>query len=117
VTRNACLVFARGCFRSQVDLVRVRAYLEANSWVVVNRVRDADLVVVSACAFTATEQKTSEKYLDLILREKRGDAPLVIVGCLAGIVPAVAASRKALALTTDNLAALDSLIEAAFDHS
>jgi tRNA A37 methylthiotransferase MiaB len=117
MTRQACLIFARGCSRSQIDLVRLRAYLEANSWDVTTQVRDADLVVVSACAFTAHEQKTSEAYLVSLNRHKRESAPLVIVGCLAGIVPAVAERHRAFALTTDNLARLDGLIEAAVPFS
>ena len=52
MTNKACLIFARGCSRSQIDLVRLHAYFEANSWEITSSPREADMVVVSACAFT-----------------------------------------------------------------
>lgn len=112
MAKNACVIFARGCSRSQIDLVRLRTYFEANSWTITRNVREADLVVVSACAFTAHEQKTSEAYVGLVAADKREDTKLVLVGCLAGIDPAVADRFHGLALKVDTLAELDRLIEA-----
>jgi tRNA A37 methylthiotransferase MiaB len=112
LTKRACLIFARGCSRSQIDLVRLRAYFEANSWEITQDTRQADLVVVSACAFTAHEQRTSEAYLGLVADEKPPGSRLVIVGCLAGIDPEVAARFHGLALKVDSLTELDRMIGA-----
>ena len=112
MAKKACVIFARGCSRSQIDLVRIRSYFEANSWTITQDVREADLVVVSACAFTAHEQKTSEAYVELVAGDKPESAALVVVGCLAGIDPGAADRLQGLALKVDRLAELDRLIDA-----
>lgn len=109
---KACLIFARGCSRSQIDLMRLHAYFSANSWEITSSPRNADLVVVSACAFTAHEQQTSEAYLQLVTGEMPAGSRLVTVGCLAGIAPAVAGEFHGLPLKVDRLDELDELIGA-----
>jgi threonylcarbamoyladenosine tRNA methylthiotransferase CDKAL1 len=112
MTKKACLIFARGCSRSQIDLVRLHAYFEANSWEITPSPREADMVVVSACAFTAHEQRTSEAYLQLVTGEMPSGSRLVTVGCLAGIAPTVADKFHSIPLKVDRLTELDSLIGA-----
>jgi tRNA A37 methylthiotransferase MiaB len=109
MANKACLVFARGCSRSQIDLVRLHAYFEANSWEITSSPRDADMVVVSACAFTAHEQQTSEAYLQLVTDEMAPGAKMVTVGCLAGISPAAADKFDSIPLKTERLTELDTL--------
>jgi tRNA A37 methylthiotransferase MiaB len=112
MTNRACLIFARGCSRSQVDLARLQAYFDANYWEITSSPRDADVVVVSACAFTAHEQQTSEAYLRLITGEMPAGCRLVTVGCLAGIAPAVADKFSSIPLKVERLSELDRLIGA-----
>jgi tRNA A37 methylthiotransferase MiaB len=92
--------------------MRLHAYFEANSWQIASSPRHADMVVVSACAFTAHEQQTSEAYLQLVTGEMPAGSRLVTVGCLAGIAPAVADKFQSIPLKVDRLDELDKLIDA-----
>jgi MiaB/RimO family radical SAM methylthiotransferase len=112
MANKACLVFARGCSRSQIDLIRLHAYFEANSWEITSSPREADVVVISACAFTAHEQQTSEAYLRLVGGEMTSGARMVTVGCLAGISPGAADKFDSIPLKTERLTELDTLIGA-----
>lgn len=73
-----------GCNRRQLDLERVRAYLELNDFTVVIRPEDADRIIVSTCAFKKKEEDDSVARLEA-MRKYAGKT--VVFGCLPDIAP------------------------------
>lgn len=110
--KKACLVYARGCSRTQIDLGRLEEYFEVNGWQMADGLGDAVVVVVSTCAFTEAEQRLSEAYLRSIKKDMADQATLVLCGCLPGIDAELAARHGAIPLTARHGNLLDQAIGA-----
>ena len=110
----ACLAIAGGCVRSQMDMSRIASYLRANGWHVVDKPDAADLLVVCGCAFTNEAEALSCSYLRSLTKRVRPTTQVVVVGCIAGIVPESTFEAMGVkSLTRDRLDRLDGLIDAA----
>ena len=112
-TRKVCIAFARGCPRSEMDTAWLFSYFKANEWETTNRVREAEMVVVTACAFDRTNEQHSLRLLDLVHKKMKPGAQLIVTGCLAGIVPDPVRDRfGALLVAPTEIHHLDEIIEA-----
>jgi ribosomal protein S12 methylthiotransferase len=72
-----------GCPKNHVDSDKLAGLLESQGYVVATSPDSADLVVANTCAFIeAAREESVETVLDLA-DLKRGDARLVVTGCMA----------------------------------
>jgi threonylcarbamoyladenosine tRNA methylthiotransferase MtaB len=86
-SRKVCIAFAKGCPRNEMDTAWLCSYFQANGWEVTNRAREAEAVVVATCAFDGDNERHSLRLLGLIHGKMKPGARLIVVGCLAGIIP------------------------------
>ena len=111
--RKACIAFAKGCPRSEMDTAWLFPYFEANGWEITNRARDAEVVVVATCAFDGANEEHSLRLLDLVRRKMKPAAQLIVTGCLAGIVPGHVRDRfGALVVAPTEIHRLDEILGA-----
>lgn len=71
-----------GCDRRQLDIEKIRRYLEANGYELVSDPAKADRILVSTCAFKEKEEKESVSRLRS-LRKYGGE--ILVYGCLPDI--------------------------------
>jgi tRNA A37 methylthiotransferase MiaB len=110
---TACVAFAVGCPRNQMDTAWLSAYFRANGWRLTHRVREADLIAVATCGFSAHVEDESIRLLALLDKKRRRDSRLLIVGCLAGINGArVSEQFNATAIPPAHIDRLDQMISA-----
>lgn len=84
-------VIVTSCSRRDIEVEQIRRFLRGNGYAISPKkfdvCGDADLIVISTCAYT----KPAEDYaIDTVLRavkNKRGDAKLIVCGCLPEIHP------------------------------
>jgi ribosomal protein S12 methylthiotransferase RimO len=72
-----------GCSKNQVDSEKLSALLTESGYLDASSPEDADIVMVNTCAFIEDARRES---VDTILEmdgAKRGDAKLVVIGCMA----------------------------------
>ncbi len=72
-----------GCPKNQVDSDKLVGTLAADGMVPATRVEDADLVVVNTCAFIEDARQESVDTVLSLDDLKRGDAELIVTGCMA----------------------------------
>ena len=72
-----------GCPKNAVDSDKVIASLLADGLERASSVEDADVVVVNTCAFIEAARKESIDVTLALAEAKRGDAKLVVTGCMA----------------------------------
>lgn len=83
--KSACVAYGLGCPRARVDTARLYEYLRINGWHMCDSIRDAALVVVTACGFCGRFEEMSLEFIHAADSSRRADSTLVITGCLAGI--------------------------------
>ena len=83
--KTACVAFAYGCPRSEIDACTLTEYLKANGWALTNNFRGADLLFLSACGFNDYAEEKSIKFFQIIEKRKRNNVQVIIFGCLSGI--------------------------------
>jgi len=111
--KRACIAFALGCPRSEMDAVWLRRYLEANDWETTNDLRGADVVFVATCGVDERHERKSLEFLRIAKARKRQDARLFVMGCLPGIVPdLVRAHCGGVPLPPKSMSQLDTLLDA-----
>jgi tRNA A37 methylthiotransferase MiaB len=84
-SKTACVAFAIGCPRNQMDTAWLSSYFRANGWRMTHNARNADLIVVATCGFAAHIEEESIRLVSFLDKKRRKDSQLVVVGCLAGI--------------------------------
>ena len=72
-----------GCPKNQVDSDKLVGTLAADGMIPAARVEDADLVVVNTCAFIEDARQESVDTVLSLDDLKRGDAELIVTGCMA----------------------------------
>ncbi len=72
-----------GCPKNQVDSDKLVGTLAADGMIPATRVEDADLVVVNTCAFIEDARQESVETVLSLDDLKRGDAELIVTGCMA----------------------------------
>ncbi|GBC60945.1 hypothetical protein DENIS_1905 [Desulfonema ishimotonii] len=83
--KTACIAFAQGCPRSRLDAALLMKYFRVNQWGLTNNLREADMILVATCGFTAEHEDKSINFLAIAERKKKPDARIVAFGCLPGI--------------------------------
>ena len=112
--KSVSIAFALGCPRVQVDTAKFFEYFAANGWSIADRVEEADMVVVTACGFSAHYEEYSMQLLEAADRRRKPGSKLVVVGCLAGIDKARLDNAFDAALVAPKDATrLDEIIDAA----
>lgn len=106
----ATVRFALGCPRSQMDGALILNYLTANGWTLSDDIRKANLVLVFTCGVTQREEDISLRCVAATARKKSAEAPLVILGCLAGINPQRLAEYGCICIPPKDLDRLDEVI-------
>lgn len=76
-----------GCSANRVDSERVRTMCRAGGWESVADPREADLVVVMTCGYTAYQEGVNLRRISGLRAVKRPEAELVVGGCLPAINP------------------------------
>ncbi len=72
-----------GCSKNQVDSDKVTALLSGAGYTHAESADDADIVMVNTCAFIEAARKESVDTILALADEKRDDANLVVLGCMA----------------------------------
>lgn len=73
------------CEDRQLELNQIKEFLIANNFSITTKIKEADLIVFSTCAFAKEMEKYSLKLLRKIESEKKHGAKLVVCGCLPKI--------------------------------
>ncbi len=81
----ACISFPTGCPRSKMDAALLEEYLKQNGWMLTTILKDADLILLASCGFNTVQEEKSIKFLSITLSKIRGDARVIVFGCLPGI--------------------------------
>lgn len=84
---KAALIFQHGCTRRKLDMDIIHKYLQDNGWVMTSEEREADVIVVSTCAYDEVHENQAVEMVRKCADVKRHDCRLVVVGCLGGIRP------------------------------
>ncbi len=71
-----------GCNRRMLDLMSIRSYIESNGHELVDRPENADIILVTTCAFKKLEEDESVKRLRHLKKYSR---KMVVYGCLPDI--------------------------------
>ena len=72
-----------GCPKNQVDSDKLEGVLAADGLLPVDRVSDADLIVVNTCAFIEDARQESVDTVLALADQQRDGARLVVTGCMA----------------------------------
>jgi 2-methylthioadenine synthetase len=75
------------CLERILDCQKIHNYLLANGWQPVRKISAADLIIVSTCALTTGEDRSSVEYVRRCLNKKSPEAKIVIAGCLPVLMP------------------------------
>ena len=110
--KTACVAFAYGCPRSEIDACTLTEYLKANGWALTNNFRDADLLFLSACGFNDYAEEKSIKFFEIIEKRKRNNVQVIIFGCLSGINASRIQELGAIPIPPTEMEKLDILINA-----
>jgi len=78
---------ALGCPRRGIDSQKIYNYLEANGYRFSEDYQNADLVVISTCAFVQERENQSVQAIEYYRAQRRDDAAMVVSGCLSKISP------------------------------
>lgn len=78
---------ALGCPRRGIDSQKIYNYLEANGWSFTEDYRDANLIVVSTCAFVQDREDQSLQAINFYRENLDDHAKIVVAGCLSKINP------------------------------
>ncbi len=78
---------ASGCMERRLDGQKMYAYLLANDWRPAGKMAEADLVIVSTCAFGEYADRCSVELIRHYADKKKPSAKVIIVGCLPVIDP------------------------------
>jgi len=104
---------ALGCPRRGIDSQKIYDYLEANGWSFTEDYRDANLIVVSTCAFVKDREDQSLQAIDYYRKNLEDHAKIVVAGCLSEINPdSIAAYDDIDFLSPRELNNFDRIIEA-----
>jgi tRNA A37 methylthiotransferase MiaB len=100
------------CIERILDCQKIQDYLEANQYQQVNKISRADLIIISTCSLTTSEDESSADYIRYCLRKKTITAKIIIAGCM----PIIAQDKfRQLGdfntISPTNLAALDDIIK------
>ncbi len=82
---TACIALDKGCPRMTVDVALLYRYLEANGWVLVDDVAEANLVLAACCAVHEGAEKSGFECLEHLDARRKKGSRLIAMGCLAGI--------------------------------
>ena len=72
-----------GCAKNQVDSDKLSAVLEDSGYIAAPSIEEADVVMVNTCAFIEAAREESVDTIIEMESAKRGDAKLVVLGCMA----------------------------------
>jgi len=109
----ACVSFASGCLRSQMNAGLLIDYFEKNGWQVTTELDQADMIMVGTCGFQQESEDVSLKLLSIAGNRKKKGAKVIAFGCLAGInKQKIQQTTPCLPLTCREFHRLDDLIDA-----
>ena len=83
--KSACVAFATGCDRSQIDAANIVEYLKANNWSITHSLKDADIVFLGTFGVNAFAEQKSIEFLSIAEKKCNKCAKIIPFGCLLGI--------------------------------
>jgi len=78
---------ALGCPRRGIDSQKIYNYLESNGYAFSEDYKNADLIVISTCAFVQERENQSVQAIEYYRGQRRDAAAMVVSGCLSKISP------------------------------
>ncbi len=72
-----------------LDSQKIYSYLKANDWIPADKVPDADLLIISTCAFGEYEDRCCVELIRHYTDQKKGSAKVILAGCLPVINPSL----------------------------
>jgi len=87
VPRPNVYVTSRACYIVQTETNHVAAYLSINDYQLVDKIRDADAIIITTCAVTESSSETTYQGILECIRERKANAPIYVVGCYTRIEP------------------------------
>jgi threonylcarbamoyladenosine tRNA methylthiotransferase CDKAL1 len=110
--RKAC-VLCTGCPESRIDSARVQNFLRENGWNTTDELEEADLILFRTCGLTDESAEKSLQVVRRIKNEKRGDAQLVVWGCLPKVdLKALRTEYGGVTFGDDEIAMLNDIVKA-----
>ena len=76
-------VISLGCDKNRVDSEKMLARIAAAGHTIVSNEKDADIIIVNTCAFTAdAKQESVDEILSAVELKKSGRVKVIVTGCL-----------------------------------
>ena len=77
-------VYKYACGKRSLDANRVSKYLSKNNYKIINKPKDANIIIFFSCA---TSKYDADKSINIIKKLQKYDGELIVAGCLPGIEP------------------------------
>jgi tRNA A37 methylthiotransferase MiaB len=74
-----------GCYIVQTETNHVAAYLESNGYNLVDRLEDADSIIVTTCAVTESASESTHKKIQECVKKRNDNVPIYVLGCYSRI--------------------------------
>ena len=108
---KVCVYSQARCAANLFDNSKLKDYFRKNNFEIVDSYQEADLILVNTCAFSQKSENDSIKIIKNIEREKRGNAQMIVFGCLASINrERLRKEFSGLILTHNELVKLDEIV-------
>lgn len=112
-TKKIFHLCTEGCPRRGIDSQKIYNYLEANGWSFREDYQEANLIVISTCAFVKNREDRSLRAIDFYRKNSRDHSKIVVAGCLSKINPDTVAQYDDMDfLSPRELDKLDKIIDA-----
>lgn len=84
---KSAFLSTNGCPENQIDVARVRTYLQLNGWRTVDDPASADLILFNGCGLTNEMVNSSVATVKQLQDDAKADSQVMVWGCLPKIEP------------------------------
>ncbi|MFH1354800.1 MAG: radical SAM protein [Candidatus Omnitrophota bacterium] len=73
------------CYPHVADVDLIRTYLKNNNWALSKKIKQANLIIITTCAFSEEAEGKSFEAIKRVQKEKNKAARVIVTGCLPSI--------------------------------
>ena len=106
-------IYSTACLRTRTYAQQVYNYLIKNGFCYDKIFRKAGLIIIDTCAFSQERQNRSMSVIQYLIKHRRKNAKIIIIGCLPAIDPsAISGIKNIYSVSSNELEKLDKIINA-----
>jgi len=87
IPKRKVYVTSKACYIVQTETNHIAAYLTDNNYELVDKIHDADAIIITTCAVTESSARTTYNGILECIKERKGNTPIYVVGCYTRIEP------------------------------